>query len=388
MRVAVDIQPLIANVAGRVEGVTTKTGVGTYTEHVLRELLELDGRNEYRLVAFALRGSPQPFGERDRVGYRYLRVPPRQVYTNLLRHGARVPFDLLAGRADVFVFPNFVRYPLRRGRSIVVVYDLSFLRYPQFFAERARTYLTRLVPRSVAEASRVVTISESSKRDLVGELGVAPERIVVAEPGVDASRFRPLAVEEVEPVRARYRLPARYVLFVGTIEPRKDVPTLLDAFSRLPEDVRREWPLVLAGGRGWLADETVRAIERMQAAGELTWVGYVAHEDLPALYAGASLFVFPSLYEGWGLPVVEAMACGTATITTTSSSLPEAAGDAAILVEPGEGGGLAREIERVLRDEALRAGMVERGLTHAARFPWRRPAERVLGVLGDLEREG
>ena len=385
MRIAVDIYPAVSDVAGSADGVFTKTGVGTYTHHVVRELLELDRRNEYRLVAFKLRGSPKPFPPQANVEYRFLRVPPRPVYTNLLRHGVRLPFDLVAGRADVFLFPNFVRYPLSRGaRSVVVVYDLSFRRFPQFFEERARTYLERLVPESVAAASRVVTISESSKRDIVAELGVAEDRIVVAEPGVDHARFGPAAPDAVAAARARHGLPEQYLLFVGTIEPRKDVSALLRAFELLPPATRRAHPLVLVGGRGWLADETMAEVERMAAAGDVVWTGYVSEADLPAIYSGASLFVFPSVYEGWGIPVVEAMACGTPAITTTSSSLPEAAGDAAVLVEPGDLEALARAIERVLGDGTLRAGMVERGRAHAARFPWRRPAERVLALLDDV----
>jgi glycosyltransferase involved in cell wall biosynthesis len=388
VRIAIDIYPAVSDVAGRVDGAYTKTGVGTYTHHLVRELLELDRANEYRLVAFKLRGSPKPFAERENVSYRFLRVPPRQLYTNLLRAGVRVPFDLVAGRADVFLFPNFVRYPLAGpARSVVVVYDVSFLRFPELFPPRARSYLERLVPGSVAAASRVVTISESSKRDIVAELGVPEGKIVVAEPGVDGSRFRPVGGDELERVRAKHSLPERYVLFVGTIEPRKNVDALLRAYESLPDDLRRRYPLVVAGGRGWLADDTVVAIERLAARGELVWTGYVTEDDLPTVYSGASLFAFPSLYEGWGLPVVEAMACGTPAITTTSSSLPEAAGDAAILVDPADTGALAREMERVLFDEELRARMTERGLAHARRFPWRRPAERVLGLFRELADE-
>jgi glycosyltransferase involved in cell wall biosynthesis len=382
VRIGVDIHPVLADVTGRVEGAVTRTGVGNYTFHVLRELLELDRENEYRLVALRGRLAPRPF-ELGRNGrYRFVRFPPEKVYTNLVRYRVPVPFDLLAGRADVFLFPNFVRYPLLfTRRSVVVVYDVSFALFPEHAARRSQTFLARQVPLALERATRVVTISESSKRDLATHFSVPEAKITVAEPAVDRERFRPASADEVAAARDRYGLPERYILFVGTLEPRKNLSLLLRAYDLLPEDLRARHPLVLAGGRGWIDEETARAVDRLQAAGRVVAPGYVHDEHLPAIYTGASLFAFPSLYEGWGIPVLEAMACGTPVVASSSSSLPEAAGDAARLVDPHDADALARELQSVLEDQDLRAALVERGHAQAARFSWRRSAQRVLETL-------
>ena len=386
MKVAIDITPTMANVAGRVPGMYTRTGVGTYTYYLVRELLDLDCDNNYRLIALKGRGAIKPFAKRQNVQYRVVKVPPGRIYVPMVRK-LKLPLaiDLFTGAADVFVFPNFVRYPLWFTKSsIVFVYDLSFLRFPAFATEKSKRYLASVVPSSVADADGVVTISQYSKRELVDEYGVEPAKVTVAEPGVDRRRYYPRADAEIAAVRQRYGLPERYVLYVGTIEPRKNVLGLLRAFGALPANVRRRYPLVLAGGRGWLEGGTTIEIEKLTMSGQAFTTGYVHDDDLPAMYTGASLFVFPSFYEGWGMPVTEAMACATPVITSQSSSLPEAAGDAALLIDPEDHDALACAIRRVLEDEVQRSEMVRKGLERVSRFSWRCSAERVLALIQDI----
>lgn len=383
MKIAVDIHPTIANVAGELEGAHTRTGVGQYTYRILRELLELDDTNDYCLFAFRRRGSPKPFGERRGVAYRFVRVPPARLYRAMHRDlDLPVPIDLLTRRADVFVFPNYVRLPLVfGGRSVVMIYDLSFLRFPEHAEPRNRKYLLAQVPRSVRQSDHVVTISESSKREIVAAFSIPENKVTVAYPGVDRTEFRPVAEPELKRVRHRYDLPRRYLLHVGTLEPRKNLSTLLAARRALPEGLRASYPLVLVGGRGWRDESVFAEVRRLAAAGEAVATGYVPDSDLPAILSGAAAFVFPSLYEGWGMPVVEAMACGVPVVTSTRSSLPEAAGDAALTVDPRDAAALAQTIARVLEDRDLRATMIEKGFRHAGRFSWRRSAEKLLAVL-------
>ncbi len=388
MKVAIDVSPTVGDVAGNVAGGFTVTGVGSYTYHLVRELVELDAANDYRLVVFKGRGVAKPFPERRNVHYRFVRFPPPRLYVPMLRK-LRIPLaiDLLAGRSDVFVFPNFVRYPLWFTKSsIVFVYDLSFLHFPEFATDKSRDFLARFVPASIQRADHVFTISEFSKREIIAAYGAPEGKITVAEPGVDLERFHPVADGERAVARERYGLPESYLLSVGTLEPRKNVGGLLAAFRMLPARLRREYPLVVTGGRGWREREIVADIEALAAKGEAVWTGYVPKEDLTAIYAGATLFVFPSFYEGWGMPVVEAMACGVPVVTSSSSSLPEAAGDAAVTVDPHDSEALAAAIERVLENGALREQMVRKGLEQASRFSWRRSAEKLLGAIEALDR--
>ncbi len=383
MRIAVDIHPTVANVAGTLEGAHTRTGVGQYTYRILRELLELDEANDYRLFAFRRRGSPKPFGERRGLDYRFIRVPPARLYRLMHRDlHVPIPIDLLTGRSDLFFFPNFVRLPLAfGGRSVVMVHDLSFLRFPAHAEARNAKYLRAQVPRSTRESDHVVAPSESAKREIVEAFSIPERKVTVAYPGVDRAEFRPASGPEIERVRRRYGLPPRYLLHVGTLEPRKNLATLLAARRALPDALRQSYPLVVVGGRGWRDEQIAAELQRLVAAGEAVATGYVSDSDLPGILSGAAAFVFPSLWEGWGMPVVEAMACGVPVVTSACSSLPEAAGDAGLLVDPQDPAALAHAIARALEDQDLRAGMIERGFRHAARFSWRDSAQKLLAVF-------
>jgi glycosyltransferase involved in cell wall biosynthesis len=254
--------------------------------------------------------------------------------------------------------------------SVVTVYDLSFLRTPERFRPANRWYLTTFTRRSCRRARRVIAISESTRRDVSALLGVPAERIDVAYPGVDPA-FRPLPAAEVEAFRQRQGLPERFILYLGTIEPRKNLVTLLEAYAQLKTD----HPLVLAGGRGWLYQDVFARAEALGRPGEILFPGYVPLDDLPLWYNAASVFVYPSAYEGFGIPVAEALACGTPAITTNVSALPEAAGPAGVQVAPGDAGALAAALAALLADPAARARAREAGPAWTARFTWRAAAQ-------------
>jgi glycosyltransferase involved in cell wall biosynthesis len=305
-------------------------------------------------------------------------VPLSDEWLARLWHRARlpVPVELFTGRVDLFYSPDFVLPPALPGtRTVLTVHDLSFLHYPDHFVPKLVRYLSRVVPRSVARADRVLADSEATRNDLTRLMDVAPEKVTVLYSGVDP-RFHPEPEPgERERLAARYGIGARpYVLSVGTVQPRKNYARLIRAFSQLPGDVE----LLIGGGRGWLYEEVLVEAARHE---RVRMLGFVADADLPALYRGAALFAFPSLYEGFGLPVLEAMACGVPVVCSNVSSLPEVAGEAALLVDPHDEAALTEAMQLGLTDKELRAEMVGQGLEQAAKFTWERAARQLLDVL-------
>ena len=295
--------------------------------------------------------------------------------------------DLLTGPVALFHSPDFTLPPLRQGKAIVTVHDLSFLRYPQGAEPNLRAYLERVVPRAVARADLVLADSQSTKDDLIELLGMESDRIEVIYPGVE-ERFRPIEDQTfLEGVRRRYNLPPHFVFSLGTLEPRKNLVRLIEAHSSLVTR-HSSLKLVIAGGKGWLYEGIFDRVEELGLGNEVRFLGFVPDEDLPALYNLADLFVFPSLYEGFGLPPLEAMACGTPVVTTNISSLPEVVGEVGLMVPPEDVEGLAEAMERALGDRGWREEAVQRGLAQARRFTWRAAAERLVGLYEKVKGAG
>jgi glycosyltransferase involved in cell wall biosynthesis len=263
-------------------------------------------------------------------------------------------------------------------RTLLTVHDLSFLHYPDHFVPKLVRYLSGVVPRSVARADRVLADSQATRDDLIEYMGVPPEKVQVLYSGVDG-RFRPTEEPgERERLKERYGLPGDrpYVLSVGTVQPRKNYVRLIRAFASLE---RTSHELVIAGGHGWLYQEVLAEAEERKD--RVRMLGFVDDADLPALYRGAALFAFPSLYEGFGLPVLEAMACGVPVVCSNTSSVPEVAGDAALLIDPHDEESLAQALERLLSDEGLREQMVKQGFERAGQFTWERAARQLLSTI-------
>jgi glycosyltransferase involved in cell wall biosynthesis len=227
--------------------------------------------------------------------------------------------------ALAFVSPLVLRKP-----SLVTVYDLSFIHYPQVLSAARRWYLRLFTTLSCRRARRVITISHATARDLHESLGISPDKIDVAACGYDHARYQPLPSEEVEAFRVKRGLPERFWFFLGTLEPRKNLATLLDAYARLPGTERL--PLILAGGKGWQYADIFERITRYGLEDQVRLPGFVPAEDLPLWYNSAEVFIYPSVFEGFGLPVLEAMACGAPVIVSDASSLPEVAGSAGLLI--------------------------------------------------------
>jgi glycosyltransferase involved in cell wall biosynthesis len=360
-------------------------GIGRYTRRLVNHLILLDRSNEYRLFV-AGGGGPYHRSEWP-PNVRLQVIPLSRRHLTRIWHRLRIPLPVQAftGPIDLLYSPDFVLPPALGARTLLTVHDLSFVRCPETADPRLHRYLNVAVPESVVRADHILADSENTAQDLAELWNVPSDKISVLYPGV-GSRFCPVAdATKLECVRRRYDLPQHFIFAVGTLQPRKNYGRLIEAFGRLLSATHdRSLSLVVAGGKGWLYDSIFDSARRLGLQKEVVFVGYVDDNDLPALYSLAELFVFPSLYEGFGLPVLEAMACGTPVICSEASSLPEVAGDAALMVDPLDVDGWAQAMGQVLNDGGLRQTMIGRGMIRASSFSWERAARELQRVCGSM----
>lgn len=282
-------------------------------------------------------------------------------------------------RLDLLHSPDFIPPRFGARRSVITVHDLAFLRYPQFLTAESRRYYNDQIRYAVRRAHAIAADSGATRDDLVERLGAPAEKITVIHLGLDPD-FRPSPQPAVAAALAGRGLTPGYVLFVGTLEPRKNVPGLLRAYARLRAAAPDAPPLVLAGWRGWLFDETLGLAARLNLTPHVRWLEDFPPAQLPALYSGAGVCVLPSHYEGFGFPVLEAMGCEVPVVIADRSSLPEIAGEAALKVDPDDAEALAAALRRALEDNALRADLIRRGRENIARFTWEKTARETLAL--------
>lgn len=355
-------------------------GIGRYTRGLITTLAQLDQRNRYTLMLTpdAPVAGLQAFSEFSNFAHRTYPLPERWMTIGWHRFYLPVPVEWFAGAIDLFHSPNFILPPTGRARTLLTVHDLSFIRHPQGAVEKLRRWLEKVVPHSLARANHVLADSESTRQDLIDIWDLAPEKITVVGAGVEP-RFQPVTEPALlARLKARYRLPEKFILGLGTLEPRKNFTGLIEAFSQSP--VRETHHLVIAGGKGWLYDDIFAAAENSPAAHRIQLIGFVADDDLPALYSAADIFAYPSHYEGFGIPVIEAMACGTPVVCANNSSLPEVAGQAALQVTATDTPALAEALYRLATQPDLRQKMIQAGFHQSRAFTWPVAAERLLQV--------
>jgi glycosyltransferase involved in cell wall biosynthesis len=360
--------------------VNQRAGIGRFVRNLVASLVALDQNDQFTL----LHSSPNAGAE--------VRVPPApnvvtsefrfpERWLTILWHRLRVPLPVewATGPLDIFHAPDFVLPPVRRARRVLTVHDLAFLLYPECADARLREYLMSAVPRSVRAADFVVADSANTQNDVICLLGADPARTAVVPGGVEP-RFQPAPAEAVADLRYRLGLVEPFILSIGMIEPRKNWQGLIRAYSLVRARRNLSHRLVLAGPRGWLSDTIFEERDRSPFRNDVIFLGFVADEDLPTLYSAADVFAFPSFYEGFGLPPLEAMACGTPVVVSDAASLPEVVGDAGLSVPAEDTDALADALERALLDDPLRARLRTDGLARAATFTWSAAAEALLAV--------
>ena len=375
MRIGIDVTSAVRQGAG----------IGRFTRELIRAYLSLDLPHEH--ILFAATGGLSTSVTDARLAYitEHARRPPLATchlplsddWLHRLWHRARlpVPIEAMIGRVDLFHEPDFVLPPtLPRTHTVLTVHDLTFIRDAESALPKLRRYLNRVVPRSVARATHVLADSTATQHDLVEFFHTPAEKITVIYGGVDA-RFAPVRDPgRLAAVRARYNIgPGTFILGLGTLQPRKNYQRLIRAFSDL-RPLASDLRLIIVGGRGWLYDSILAEVQQLGLEGCVMFPGFVDDGDLPALYSAAALFAFPSIYEGFGLPVLEAMACGTPVVTSKTSSLVEVGGEAALLVEPTNVDAIADAMRRILQDADLRRTLATRGFEQARRFTWEKAA--------------
>jgi glycosyltransferase involved in cell wall biosynthesis len=359
-----------------------QSGVGAYAQRLITGLATIDRSNRYTCLV-AADGPGLPVQQLNVAA-----APTRVSFEDHLRGDlwllGYLPFRLRALRADVYHGPAVFLPHIKLGyRTVVTIHDLVSFRFPETVPWRYSVYMRLMTRLAARSADRIIAVSHATKTDLVETLGVAPGKVVVIHEAVGAEFTRPLSPATIDAAVRRYGLRHPYCLFVGNLEPRKNLPALIEAFAEVRRRFKmdgRSMQLALVGTRAWLHAGIFRAVERHGLGDDVAFTGYVPIGDLPALYGGAACFVFPSLYEGFGLPVLEAMAAGAPVIAARTGSIPEVAGDAALLVDARVPGELAAAIEAVLSEAALRERLIARGRARAATFEWDAVARQTLAV--------
>ena len=369
MRIAIDAR--IAHYTG--------AGIGQYAVHLAQALARRDAAHHYLLLQSRKDGRllvDEPHVQRQGIwtpSHHRWEQGLLAAEFNLRPVLRRLHIDLL--HSTDFIPPLRVR----SFKSVITVHDLAFLRWPHFLTEDSARYYGQ-VDAAVARADHIIAVSESTKNDLVKLLGAPRDKITVVYEAADPI-YRPMLREEaLASMRSKYPLPDEFILFVSTIEPRKNIATLLQAYRRLLDSYKVSAGLVLAGATGWLSQQIFDTVEQLNLQRHVTFLGRVQNGDLVYLYNLARCLAHPAHYEGFGLTPLEAMACGTPVVVSNVSSLPEVVGDAALLIDPNNEEELAVALHRLLTDDGLRASLRAKGLARAHTFTWERAAEETLAV--------
>jgi glycosyltransferase involved in cell wall biosynthesis len=353
-----------------------RAGAGNYIFKLLQALAALDRENRY--VFFAKRAHIDELGI-DQPNVELVPTDHAARPLRLIWEQSELPYKLRRLGVNVLHSPHYTMPLAKACRSIVTIPDMTFELLPELHTAVKRIFFRAMMRWSARHADRLIAISESTRSDIIRILGVSPDRVVAVPLAADAE-FRPLPPARVTTVCTDYGVVAgRYVCYVGVLEPRKNLPLLLQAYAALPRELQA-MPLVIAGKKGWMYHEILERVTALGLGDRVLFVGHVPQDRLPALYNGARAVVYPSIYEGFGLPVLEAMQCGVPVISTTSSSIPEVAGEGALLVGPADVVGLTSALIKVLSDDEFAADLSRRGLRQAARFSWERCARETLEV--------
>lgn len=360
------------------------SGVGHYIRMLTNNLADLSPKGtKVSVFYFNFLSKHRDPAVSSRVRHEKHTLTPQRVFAKLQSYGVPLPFDLFSSPVDVTIFPNFARWTTVKSRlSAVVIHDLGYLHFPDVIEERNLAHLHRVVPRSIAKSDLIITVSHAMKQEIMEFFSVPEEKIIVTPIPPDPIYF---AEGPSVDIAQKYNLPTeKYIFSIGNLEPRKDLPTMIEAFCRLPQDIRQAYTLVLAGGKGWKSEKTEAAIQQAQAAGEhVIRPGYIPQEELPAFFRQADLFCMSSIYEGFGMPIVEALASNTPVLCSDIPVLHEAGGQAANYATVKDPDDFAVRMKSILTTPSIRQQLSRKAAKQLATISWQDNIDRLITAFQD-----
>ncbi|MFH2104681.1 MAG: glycosyltransferase family 1 protein [Parcubacteria group bacterium] len=354
-------------------------GVGHYTYFLLENLLKIDSQNKYVLF-FDPRIGDAKYFERKNVEIKYFPNPERKKYLPVVYSHLWIARHLQKQKLDIFHSPASTVPLAYSGKSVVTIHDLAIYHKPEWFP-KGQKFSTRIaVPQTIRQARKIIAVSEFTKKDIIKYFDIPDEKIVVVYNGVEKA-----PADNKEDVKKKFGIEQDFIISVSTLQPRKNIEGLIKAYDSLrSSSVFKNHQLVIAGGKGWKYDEIFQLVKKLGLTKKVIFTDYISKQDKFALLKEASLLVFPSFYEGFGLSILEAMQQGTPVVTSNITSMPEVAGEAGLLVDPYKETSLARGIKKVLTDKQLQQKMIKSGLAQAKKFSWQATAERTFEVYKKL----
>lgn len=372
-KICLDLQPMLSQ----------KTGIGYYTENLVKNLYN-GNKNKYTGVTFSFFRRKK--NQRLIEGIRYKHYNFFPFYSEKIRFISKfLPIStnfFLKENYDIYhSFNSNIPYKIKKNINVIItIHDLIPFLFPELCKGDKKKYFDSLVEK-IKRVNIIITVSEYSKRDIIKYLKVDPQKIRIVSPGIELKDYERVKDNEIKKVKEKYNLPKKFILFLGALEPKKNIVNIIKGFERAN---LKNIKLVIAGGKGWKYEEIFETYKNSPYKKNIQMLDYIAEEDKIALYKGAELFIFPSLYEGFGMPVLEAMASGIPVITSNISSLPEVAGEAAILVNPYDIVEIAKAIENVIKNDKLKKEMIEKGLKQARKFTWENSVKKLEKIYSEL----
>ena len=372
---------MIIGIDGNEANIEKKVGIGEYAYELLVQFSKTASKRRDLIFRIYLKENPRndlpPFSE----NWQYKVVGPKKLWTRI-----GLPFALFISgeKPDVFFSPTHYGPRFSPVKTAMSIMDLSFIHFPELFTKHDLFQLKNWTKVSAKNTKKIFTISNFSRDDIIKTYKANPDKVVVTYLGIKSEFSKKVKYTNMEELKKKFGIKGNYILFVGTLQPRKNIVRLIEAFSKVSD---KNLQLVIVGKKGWQYDEILSAPDKFNVSDRTKFLDFVTNEDLPSLYRNALCFVLPSLYEGFGLPVLEAMQYGCPVLASNVSSLPEAGGDAAVYFNPNDANDIAKTIEKVIKDEKLRQEMVKKGYNQIKKFSWEKTAQKTLKVLEDLVNE-
>ena len=380
MKIALDSQPILKQ----------KTGIGWYTYMIMKELNKMDVEEQFVSLAFDFRGRNRAERILRNLGFNDYFIQKKLPYKlyKMLWSILPIPYNKLFKGYDVYHFFNYIIPPFSKAKVITTIHDLAFVKCPETMRWKTLWHLKLRIRYSLKKADHIIVISKSTKSDLIENFDVNPQKISVVPCAVDCNIYNVGDVVELrEQIRKKYDLPNRFFLYLGTVEPRKNIERLIKAYSKLPLELRCEMKLVIAGGKGWKCEQIYALPQKLNVEKDVLFTGYIDEEDKPYIYNLSEIFLFPSLYEGFGIPILEAMASGTPVITSSVSSMPEVSGGAAVLVNPLDVEVLSDAMLELSNDPEKRDKLIQKGYRRVHAYSWKESAEILLNVFKNVSED-